>query len=349
MATYIYATDTDFANHLGAAISENLGLEELGPTILAAAEKYIIPWLGQSQWDALVTAVAGTPSANETALLPYVQRPLAWFTMHEYKNVGEIMVSNVGFMRQETDTQKTAYKNQVNNYTRYARETGYQALEAMLSFLEAATPGTYTAWENSEENARNREAFINTARQFQLVYSTSISRYVMETMRGLMLDIEEFAIVPLIGEPFFSELKTAINDKSTTTEQQKVIKKIQKAVAAFTVEEGIRRTIVKNTGEAIVVVESLEPQSNFKEGPASSERLRLALRHNDEWGNRHISAIKDFLNDNRADYPTYKTWIEAIEEAAEEEAQATIATRYSDNCPSSTASPANNKNSVIRL
>ena len=349
MATYIYADDAAFHTHLGKAISENISIDQLAPNMIGAAEKYIIPWIGQSLWDDLVDGVENTNlSTEENTLLPYVQRPLAWFTMFDYTNVGEVLVSDVGFMRQETDTQKTAYKNQVNNYTRYAREMGYQALESMLNHMESTTAGTYTAWEGADENARNREAFINTARDFRIAYSTKISRYVMETMRSLMLDIEEFALPPLFGEDFFTELKTAINAKTETAEQKTIIKKIQKAVAAFTVEEAIRRTIVKNTGEAIVVVEALEAQSNFKEGVGSSDRLRLALRHNDEWGNRHISAIKDYLNDNRDTYPTYKTWIEAIEAAAEEEEEETdnCSERYIDHCKTTKKEK---KTSVVRF
>lgn len=348
MATYIYANDDAFHQQLGKAISENLSIDQLAPIMLGAAEEYLIPWIGQALWNDLVDGVENNNlTAEETTLLPYVQRPLAWFTMFEYANVGEVMVSDQGFMRQETETQKTAYKNQVNNYTRYAREMGYHALEAMLNHMESATAGTYTAWEGTDENTRNREAFINTARDFRLVYSVKISRYVMETMRGLMLDIEEFAIVPILGTEFFNELKTAINDKNETADQKTIIKKIQKAVAAFTVEEAIRRTIVKNTGEAIVVVEALEAQSNYKEGVGSSDRLQLALKHNDEWGNRHISAIKDFLNDNRATYPTYETWIETIEAAAEEaESEEENNERYVDPCR---VTSTRNKTSVVRL
>ncbi|MEL6971565.1 MAG: DUF6712 family protein [Bacteroidota bacterium] len=348
MATYIYATDDDFHRHLGKAVSDNLSISQLAPMILGAAEKYIIPWVGQTLWDNLVSGVDDEDlTPEETILLPYVQRSLAWFTIHEYRNVGEVTVSDVGYMRQETETQKTAYQNQVNNHSRYSIEIAYQALEVMLTHMESATAGTYTDWEGTDENARNREAFINTARDFQIAYSTRISRFVMETMRGLMIDVEEFSMVPLLGTPFFEELKTAIDDKTVTAVQKTLIKKVQKAIAAFTVEEGIRRSIVRNTGQSIVTVEALESQSSYKEGVPSDNKLNLALRHNDDWGARHINNIKTFIDDNRNDYPTYKTWIEAIEAAAEEEEEeSSTTTTYRNGCTTTTNK---NQKSIIRF
>jgi hypothetical protein len=354
MATYIFPDSDTFKGHIGKGISANMTITEMDPIILAASEKYLIPWLGYAFWDKLVEDVEDDAVAGEYAIiLPYVQRTLAWFTMHEYPNVGEVNVSDRGIMRMETEDHKTAYKSQVNNYTRYARETAYAALETMLRKLETFDPAI-SEWSASDESLRNREAFINSALDFQLAYSTKISRYVMETTRGVMLDIEEFAILPLIGQPFFEELKTAILAKTETAEQLTIIKMIRKAVAAFTVEEGIRRSIVLNTGEAIVVIEALEPQSNYREGAPDAAKLRMALRHNDEWGNRHISLIKNYLANNIEDYPTYQTWVEEIAAAAaaaEEEAAAITSTCY-DGCSCNTClttSSSTKITSVVRI
>lgn len=328
MAQYIFTDITDFKSFIGKGISASFTFDELGPTILNAAELHLIPWIGQGLWNDMVTAVAGSPTTPQTDLLPYLKRPLAMLTMYEYTQIGEVLVTDQGVMRVESEESKTAYKAQVNNYREYMLIYGYQALEPLLAFLEANT-GDYPLWTDADESKRNREAFINTVQQFRIAYSTEMTRYVMENLRGLMLDIEQFAIRPLLGDALFDELKAAIMAKSETDEQKTLIAKIRKAVAYFTVEEGIRQKIVANTGRAIVVLEILEPQGNVRQGSPSGEKLSLALRHHDEFGDRHISLIKNFLDENRDDYPTYKTYIEAIEEAA---AEAEAAETTVDSC-----------------
>ena len=355
MATYLFQDITALKASVGKAVNASMEITELGPTMLIVAEQYIIPWLGPDQWNALVAAVAAnTFTPEQTALLPFVQRALSMFTMYEYSAVGEIQVSDAGFFRMETDDKKTAYKSQVNNYRAYMLANGFAALESMLKFLQAGA-ADYPLWANSDEATRNREAFINYASEFQRVYSTNVNRYVMETLRGLMLDVEQFAILPTIGEPFFNELKAAIAAGTVTTNQAKVIKLAQSAVAHFTIEEGIRRNIVANPGLAIVVYEILEHQGNIRQGAPDPAKLTLAIRHNDEFGNRHISRLKKFLTENAADYPTYETWVaaEAAALAAAEEAAAEAAAealRNTDNCWNPGASSGTtSRKSIIRF
>jgi len=313
MAQYIYNDFSEFKAEIGKGISQSVSFDELGPTILNAAEKHLIPWIGVELWDDLVANIA-TPGIARGALLPYLRRPLALLTMYEYVLIGEVQVNDSGIVRLETEDIKTAYKSQVNNYREYMLINGYNAIEPLLRFLESNS-ADYPLWTASDESTRNREAFINTVRDFRLAYNTQMSRFVMETMRGIMLDVEEVAIRPLFGDDFYEEIKTAINDKTETADQKTLISKVRKAVAYFTVQEGIRQKIVANTGQAIVVRELLEPQSNVREGSPSSDKLRLAIQHHDEFGNRHISIIKKYLDSNRDTFPTYKTYIEAIEEA----------------------------------
>lgn len=349
MAYSIFNTVAEFKEAVGKAVNATIELSELTPTMEIAAEAYILPWLGTEQWGDLVNAVETntTYTAAQTALLPHVRRVLGLFTMYEYTAIGEVQVSDAGIFRMETDDRKTAYKAQVNAYRHYCIQHGYAMLERMLIFMEANSVN-YPLWTASPENKRNREALINTARFFQALYSTNMNRYVMETLRGLMLSIEEFALVPLLGAPFFEEIKAAILAKTVSTAQQTVINLAAKAVANFTIEEGIRRNLVANTGLAVIVVERTAEQANQTETSPTADALRLALRHFDEFGNRHISSLKQFLADHREEYPTYDTWKTEQETAAAEAAEEAAALAATTDACGWTR-PVTQTQSIIRL
>lgn len=346
MATYLYTNFAAFKLHAGAAVNNSVNLSDLSPSMDVAAEAHILPWLGRDQWGDLINAVENESlTAPQTALLPYAQRALTLLTLSEYTNVGEVQVSASGIMRAETDNMKSAYKNQVSRLQKSMLINGYAAIERMLEFLQS-NRDNYPLWTAAPESSRTREAFINNAATFRLVYSTNISRYVMESLRGVMLDVEQFAMVPLLGQAFFDEIKAVIaSTNAETPEQQTIINYAQKAIASFSVEEGIRRNLVQNTGISVVVNEVLEPQGNIREGAADSAKLRQALRHNDEWGNRHINALKTYLDANRSAYPTYQTWIEAQEAAAEE----TEETTERDSCYNGAKITTKVNKSVFRL
>ena len=152
-----------------------------------------------------------------------------------------------------------------------------------------------------------------------------------------MADVETFAIIPLIGEDFFNELKTAIDTKATTADQDLVINLIQKAVAHFTIEEGIRRSLVQHKGDRITVAERLEPQSSTREGAPAAQILRQAIRQAEEFGNRHISVLKKFLDANLATYTAYSDYLDELAAAAEAEEETTderCECGYCDSCSS---------------
>lgn len=322
MAAYIFPDFDTFKSHVGGAVSQSMLLETITPAILDAAEQHIIPWLGQTMWDFLVAGVAADNlTSPHTTLLPYVQRALARLTLFEYSKEGSVQFSEVGLMRQESDSEgvvKGAWKYQENQYREHQRDRGFEALEKMLIHLEANS-GDYSKWTSDTASNRNREYYINTAILFRTIYSLKISRYVFEVMRPVMNEVELFAIMPNLGEDFHDELKAAILAKTTSAAQNSAIAFIQRAVVHFTVRESIRREIVQHTGDAIVLKEKLEPQSYVREGSPSNDKLSLQLRQNDEFGNRYISSLLRMLDANLDDYPTYKAYKEELA-AAEEEA-----------------------------
>jgi len=312
MAVYLFDDAPHFRSFIGAAGNVSLDLEDLGPNILVAAENHLIPKIGDELWNNLVDTFAA-PNANNLALLPFVQRPLAMLSMYEYMSVGGFQVSGRGFHRFETEELKSSFKYQESNYRDYMLHNGYEAIERLLKTLEANS-GNYPLWTATLESKRNRQAFINYAAELRLLLGKRINRYVFETLWPILIDVETFAISPTIGEDFFNELKTAIDTKNISEDQQTIIYLIQRAIAHFGQEEAIRRHIVTMKGDAIVVQEKLEPQGLVREGAPDGGKLRLALRHHNEFANRHISNLKRYLDANRDTYPTYKNWIEMLAE-----------------------------------
>lgn len=322
MAAYIFADFDAFKNQVGGAVSQSMTIESLTPTILDAAELHIIPWLGQTMWNYLVEHVeAEDLGSPHTDLLPFVQRALARLTLYEYSKEGSVQFNEMGLMRQESDSEgvvKGAYKYQETQYREHQRDKGFEALEKMLLHLETNS-GDYPEWTGDAASNRNREYYINTAVAFRTIYSLHISRYIFEVMRPVMNEVEQFAIMPNLGEDFHNELKAAILAKNTTPVQDSAIGLIQRAVAHFTVKESIRREIVQHVGDAIILREKLEPQSHIREGSPGNDKLSLKLRQNDEFGNRYISSLLRMLDANIDDYPTYAAYKEELAAAEEEE------------------------------
>lgn len=316
MATFIFTDISEFKDHVGGGVNQSMSMASLKPWIEMAMQAHVLPWLGAGTWSALVANMdAQNPDADLTALLPYVQRPVALLTMYEYSQIGNIQVGEGGLYRAETDDLKSPFKYQETAYRQQMLQHGFESIERMLNYLED-NEAKYPLWQADPAYQRNKEHFINTALDFRLLYGKLLSRYEFEIIRPIMEEVETFAILPIIGQAQYDDLKEGIALKALTADEQALIQLIRRAVSHFTMQEAIERHWVQFNGNRVVQVETLEPQGYEREGSAQRAPFSTKWRHHQLLANRHISYIRHYLSSRLETFPLYADHLE--EEAATE-------------------------------
>lgn len=286
-----------------------------------ALRMHVLPWLSEAMYEELKAALAA-PNAVQTALLPYVRKPLALLTMYEYTATAGIQVSDAGMLRMETADMKSAYKYQENSYREWCLQTGYNRLEDMVRFLNTNI-ADYPTWAAQPESDRCRELFLNYASDFRRIHSKSLTRYTFDVMRPVIEDVEDFAIRAALGESFYDELKAAILAQTESSAQKKVIDLVQRAVAHIATNEAVKQNVLKIEGDRLVKAEVLDPQGYYKKSPPGAADVDMKMHYEITTGDRHLSRLAKFLKDNQDDYPTYKAYLEELAAAeAEQQEQA---------------------------
>lgn len=311
MATYLYATDTDFQTFAGGSANVSLELDTIAPTMLEAAHAHLIPWLSEPLWNDLVDAVANDDATSaEADLLPYVQRPLAYLTLYEYSRIGGMMMSEAGMFRIESEDRKSAYKYQENNYREYMLHHGYEALERMLTYLEE-NESDFSGWANSSAYTANKALLINTAADFRARYSKYISRYTFEMLRGIIQDVETMAIIPTLGQEQYDAIKEAILAKDLSEAEQALLPLLQQAVAHYAVQEAMVRHLVQLQGNRIIQQDQGIDQSTTAQRLPEGRLASWTSRRERDMADRYITRITAFLQDNLSDYPLYEAYLDA--------------------------------------
>lgn len=313
-------TDIDHVkSFIGGAVNVSVEMSSINPVLTRTAQNHLLPWLGDAQWNN-IKANWEAPDAELAALLPYVQTALAMLGFYEYAHIGGIQFTESGIMRVENENHKSAYKYQENEYKKWMLENGYEAIEEMLLFLQE-NADDYPLWEGSEAAVKNLSLVINYARHFRAAADRNISRYTFEMLRPLIEDLEFFVLVPNIGQDQYDDIKTRIAAEDTFSDKEnELIRLIQKCIANFTVEEATRRQLVRLEGKNVVQSEKLEPQGYEKTTTPGNVMTSIKINHHDQWGNRFVSRIIKYLDDNIDDFTLYAEWKEAEAEAAAEAA-----------------------------
>lgn len=318
MATFVFNDIDDFQKHVGGATNKSMDIRSLSPWIEKTAENHIIPWLGRTIWDQLVDLVDDGNvdyASAEGKLLVKVCSPLAMLTMYEYSFIGAIQFGEAGLFRLETEDYKSAYKYQEANYRESMLNNGYEGIELMQRFLDQ-NADDYANWDQKE---KARSLIINYASELRDAYSKYLSRYTFEIVRSLVEDVELFAIVPILGQAQYDDIKTAILAGTFSAPQKSLLKYLRKVVGNFVVHEGILRQWVLLDGRNLIqnVQRSIDSRHQSLPPESGSTAVSLLLMQSDRYANRYIAYITDYLNDNINDYPLYKAFLD--EQALEAE------------------------------
>jgi hypothetical protein len=296
MAAELFSTFADFKNYTGGRVNTSMELDSLNSTIYETARRHIVPYLSQSEYDALVTASQGIPTSAQQTLLPFVKRALAVLTMYEWSKVGGIEVGDAGMHRIETETRKAAYRYQEKAYQEDAREKGYDNLELMLKYL-TDNAATYTAWAATDEAAMHRGMLLNYATTFRLHTDHNIDRYSFEALRPIISSIESFGVEQVVPATFWTGFKSRHIAGTLTTPEKTVRDMMRKAIAHKALEEATVQHWVRIKGGRVVLIEEFGEQNQYNATTPQGSHAALSQR-NVLWSDRYTNAWKKYMNDN---------------------------------------------------
>lgn len=300
MPTNYFTDIEDLQSYVGGAVNSSLQLETINPSFSAAYHQYLEKWVNIE----LVDAFYSNTDEEYAQGKDLFKRVLAYIGLLEFTDVASVHVSDSGMNRIESENTKNVYKYQANNYKDSMRRNGFMYMDALISYI-------YKERENLSEFNLGDEYdsfFILTVKAFKKHYRADIDRYTFEMLLPVMLEIQEFAILGTFGELLYELFLTIKKSSSPTPLQVKVLSLLQKAIAAFTISEGLKRLAIRLDAGKIIYNERSDSQSTEYQRQATDQRIGLVLKHEDIVGNRWISRLIDLLENNRTELNVPEDW-----------------------------------------
>lgn len=296
----LFTSFADFKTYVGGRVNTSLKLESLEATIYETARRHITPWVGQTFYEYLV-AGSGL-SAQETALLPFVKRPLAILTMYEWSKVGAIEVGESGMHRIESDSRKSAYRYQEREYKEDALEKGYNALETLLKYLDT-NKATFTTWATSDEGLAHRTPILNYASDFRLLTLPDCDRYTFECIRPIISEVEMFGVMKQLPATFWSGFITRYLAGTLTTAEKQLRTYIRQSIAHRSIEEAVKQRWIRIDKGRIAIHEDFGDQRNTNLTMPTGTGSGLYLSHV-VWSDRFTALWMDYIKSNSDGFAT---------------------------------------------
>jgi hypothetical protein len=281
-------------------------------------EEYIIPVIGENEYAALLSAYEASIAAPPTSLpsedaallnaIRWASVPLCFYsvapTLFQSITSGGIMVKSNTDQGQMSTT-KWGYKE----FRIDCLKKGMNSIDKLYEFLDKSTPGTYAAWEASENYTQFKNNFIQTTAQFNNCYYISNNRNTFLKLKHIMQDVEQEYILPTISNELFAALKTKlVNNTGLSSYEKALLEKIRKTIAYYSIALGLEQIVFVQTGNSIVAQSSVTTDEYSAEvggnviSDTAIERMKLDANQK---ALSYLAATEKYLNDNASQFSAY--------------------------------------------
>jgi len=283
-------------------------VENVLPFVNQAELAYIIPVLGQDQYDDLNDEYnAETPnlSDDQEDLLEKIRAPLANFAYMLAIPSLQLHISDAGIRIANTDQFKTAFPWQIEDLKNSFMDAGYAGIEVLLAFLEK-NKTTYTDWASSTAYTIFKDLFIVSTDEFNKWFNIGYSRRTFVALRPIIQRMQDFKIKPITCSVLYAEIKTAINTGGTLDSKiRALLDFIQPAIAHASIARGISELAIRQTNNGLQVYGgSLIHLANVPQ-PAPDNHLANIQKQAQENADAYLKGLKKYLDDHVDHYPSY--------------------------------------------
>lgn len=209
------------------------------PNMDRAGWKYIVPIIGQLQYDNLNAAyndVAPALSADQTALLRHIQLPLAAGALFDELPFMHTQITDNGIRTPELDGMRASQRWEYQ----YLKDALYKSIEEgqeiLLEFLYSNI-AQFPDWTGSDQYKRISNLVINNSREFDRLYKLRQPIRTFWSMESILSDVEENYLISRLGRDLLAWIK--LQSKIEVTENGALVNVkefVLKAAALFTIK-----------------------------------------------------------------------------------------------------------------
>lgn len=271
--------------------------------------RFVLPYLSQAQYDASKT----NANALHVELMRHVKSAIANLGMMLYFPVLKVNITTAG-IQSGVPREKQLNQADKDDLFRHLQDTGFQAIEQMLLFLET-NKATFTPW--APVSTELNKVFLRNATEFNNFLNINSSRRFFLTMSWSIDNIEQNIIEPLLPDNLYSNLHTALAANTLSAIHQKLLNGYVRPALAHLAMASSSFTLAdtRMVGLGVCLLDAdYVPKRNdpvYAAVPGSITYTRQSLQKK---GDEILAAMTDFIEANAADLgitlPTEDTLID---------------------------------------
>lgn len=278
------------------------------PNFITHEYKHIIPLIGQTFYDALVTAAdAETLDPDETKVVEFIRTiAVAWGYYHEF-GLYVVTFKDSGATQNLQGGTEPVRGWQANKVETTLIKIANDATEILLDFL-FTNKDLFPEWTGSVQYAKLGNLLIRTGSEFTENYTLYQPQRTFFAMKSFVANVQELLIEEGIGKAMLVYLRDAA---APTADETEALRLLKKSLSLYSVMNAAEHLNVQFTDLGFTILgeknsNTIEQQNNQ---PIDLRMLEMKLRACDVEGGAFLEKARSTLVDyfNGAAGATFKT------------------------------------------
>ena len=282
----------------------------LKPHIENAENRYVKPLLGFDIYNQLselyITQESHEPDETEILHLELL-RKVQFATIHLAFYIGfdflNISVTDAGFQRIETERTKGLFKYQEDAIKTFFAETGFNALDDILTFLDLNIE-FFEQFMNSENFNKLITSFLPNVKTIEEIpFNIHRSNLIFLALKPSVAYVEDTAIRLVLGETIYATVKSEMANEVVAAKVRVLLDYIRKPLIYLASAMLMEETGATLGDKGLYFAKNEDQQrAKFVKEPATAERITVLVKRNRLIGNNYIEMLKAHLLKNWPDY-----------------------------------------------
>lgn len=268
----LFKTIEEFLEYV--PVNNSLKLKTITPDIKRVERKFLKPYLGTAQYEALNTAynsVSPVITPHQEALLKYAQEAVALFTISQALPILQIQVSDAGLKSHTSDTEKDTAQWKVDALSEeYCLKQGWETLDEMMKFLQT-NAANYPLWTaDTTASTIAKQFIINTSTEFNKYYWINDSPLTYKALEPSMRNALLFDFNSSPGADMMTRIMAEILSGTISAHVEALMKWLKPMFAHAVIARGIKELYITVRPDGVFL-------NNYKTTDSQNNRERLAV------------------------------------------------------------------------
>jgi hypothetical protein len=304
-------TDADQLREFIAA-NVQLSLDTVKPHIIPAQREYLQnPWLGFELMHEIELIAMGEPGSGgegeggaslDEELVKLAREVVANFTFLKALPFLEVNIGDAGIVRTESEHAKTAFRGQIARIENSLKETGWNALENLLLFLDKYK-ASYPLWVDAPGYIENNRYFFSGAVDFARYFPLKFGRVTYQSILPAMRWVEFNYLIPRVGSGQLADLLLKLKNGGLSAMEKQAVELLKTSIAFKTIARSMTERWIEMTPEGAKFLERKEEVEELK--TASAESLTAVTKQHDQTAEDYLQLALKFMMDNAPHFPIY--------------------------------------------